>query len=57
MDMQVVRYINNKPCQGAQLPPMEVGNPGVAMVLKDLQRRLASIGKGQEGGAAGKAIH
>lgn len=55
--MQVVRYINNKPCQGAQLPPMEVGNPGVAMVLKDLQRRLASIGKGQEGGAAGKAIH
>ncbi len=40
MNMRVVRYINNEPYRGEKLPAIEVDNPGVIMVLKDLQHRL-----------------
>lgn len=40
MNMTVVRYINNEPYRGEKLPAIEVDNPGVVMVLKDLQHRL-----------------
>ena len=36
MNMTVIRYINNEPFRGEKLPAIEVENPGVVMVLKDL---------------------
>lgn len=58
MNMTVVRYINNEPYRGEKLPAIEVENPGVVMVLKDLQRRLIDIPKNDsKDHSAGKFIH
>ena len=57
MNMTVIRYINNKPCRGDKLPAMEVENPGVVMVLKDLQHRLMDLPEGPENQIPGKYIH
>lgn len=57
MNRTVIRYINNKPCRGEKLPAMEVENPGVVMVLKDLQHRLKDPSDGLENQLPGKYIH
>lgn len=58
MNMTVVRYINNEPYRGEKLPAIEVDNPGVVMVLKDLQHRLIDTPKGDfKNPAEGKFIH
>lgn len=58
MNMTVVRYINNEPYRGEKLPAIEVENPGVVMVLKDLQHRLIDVSKEDfKNPAEGKFIH
>lgn len=58
MNMTVVRYINNEPYRGEKLPAIEVENPGVVMVLKDLQHRLIDPSKNDtQDHTAGKFIH
>lgn len=58
MNMTVVRYINNQPYRGEQLPAIEVDNPGVIMVLKDLQHRLIHTGeKERKSMDTGKFVH
>ena len=57
MNRTVIRYINNKPCRGDKLPAMDVENPGVVMVLKDLQHRLMDLPAGPENQIPGKYIH
>lgn len=47
MNMTVIRYINNEPYRGEKLPAIEVENPGVVMVLKDLQHRLLDAPKSE----------
>lgn len=39
--MTVVRYINGERLEGEGLPPVQVENPGVVLVLRGLRRRLA----------------
>lgn len=58
MNMTVVRYINNQPYRGEELPAIEVDNPGVIMVLKDLQRRLIRTGEKETKSVEnGKFVH
>ncbi len=58
MNMRVVRYINNEPYRGEKLPAIEVENPGVIMVLKDLQHRLVQTSETKVSGeVAGKIRH
>ncbi len=58
MNMRVVRYINNKPYRGEKLPAIEVDNPGVIMVLKDLRHRLVQTSESEvPGEATGKNRH
>ena len=47
MNMTVIRYINNEPYRGERLPAIVVENPGVVMVLKDLQHRLLDAPKSE----------
>ena len=39
--MTVVRYINNKLCEVGKLPPMEVENPALIQIIRDI--RLKAI--------------
>lgn len=58
MNKTVVRYINNQPYGGQPLPAIEVENPGVLMVLKDLQQRLLRTGeKETQSVGTGKSVH
>ncbi|MCI9544407.1 MAG: hypothetical protein HFE93_09475 [Acutalibacter muris] len=58
MNMTVIRYINNEPYRGEKLPAIEVENPGVVMVLKDLQHRLLDAPKPEtKGKSSGKFSH
>ena len=35
--MTVVRYINNELCEVGKLPPMEVENPALIQIIRDVQ--------------------
>ena len=39
--MTVVRYINNELCEVGKLPPMEVENPALIQIIRDI--RLKAI--------------
>ena len=35
--MTVVRYINHELCEVGKLPPMEVANPALIQIIRDVQ--------------------
>ena len=35
--MTVVRYVNNELCDVGKLPPMEVENPALIQIIRDIQ--------------------
>lgn len=38
--MTVVRYINNELCDVGKLPPMEVENPALIQIIRDVQLKV-----------------
>ena len=43
--MTVVRYINNELCEVGKLPPMEVENPALIQIMRDIRLKAVEQSK------------